>query len=90
MGLHASHMLGYNDIVNSLKFITSNSAKALNLSNYELEVGNPATFIILDQTNFHHLIRDLNDIVLFIKDGKTIVEKQPTITKFNIMNNYQQ
>lgn len=89
MGLHASHLLGHNEIINSLKFITTNSAKALNLEKYELEVGNPATFIVLDQTNFHHLIRDLNDVILFVKDGAVIVEKKPAETVFNIMEQFQ-
>lgn len=89
MGLHASHMLGHNEILNSLKFITTNSAKALCLENYELKVGNPATFIVLDQTNFHHLIRDLNDVILFVKDGKTIVEKVPAKTLVNTMDEFQ-
>lgn len=90
MGLHAAHMLGHEEIINSLKFITSNSAKALNLSNYELEVGNPATFIVLDQTDFHHLIRDLNDVILFVKDGKEIVSKTPAVTNYNIMSQFQE
>ncbi len=89
MGLHAAHMLGHEEIINSLKFITSNSAKTLNLKDYDLKVGNPATFIVIDQVDFHHLIRDLNDVILFVKNGKVIMEKKPVQTIFNKMEEYQ-
>lgn len=86
MGLHASHMLGHEEIINSLQFITSNSAKTLQLDDYGIEVGNSANFIVLDQTNFHHLIRDLNDVTLFVKNGETILAKTPSITTKHILN----
>src|SRR5699024_4881991 len=49
MGLHVCQMMGYEEIMNSYRFISTNAARTLHLGDsYGIRVGNPADFIILD------------------------------------------
>lgn len=81
MGIHACHMMGYDDIVNSLDLITTNGAKALNISEeYGVEVGKPANLIVLDADSPYEAVRCQAPLLYSIRNGEIIVETQPAQT----------
>lgn len=78
MGLHVCQMMGYQEIMDSYKFITSNAARTLHLGEqYGLEPGRPASFIVLDADNWYNAL-NTNAVVLYsYKNGKKIAESTP-------------
>ena len=80
MGLHAGHMMGYDDLKHSLDFISYNGAKNLCIEEeYGIEVGKPASFILLDGKDDYEIVRMQSAVVLSVHKGKTIVEKKPAV-----------
>ncbi|OCA88669.1 cytosine deaminase [Bacillus sp. FJAT-27986] len=80
MGLHASQLMGYSDIANSLRFVTGNSAKALNLKNYGIAEGNPANFVVLNAEDGYHALRLQAEVLYSVRNGKVIAETKPRET----------
>lgn len=78
MGLHVCQMMGYEDIMNSYKFITTNAARTLHLGDqYGIEEGRPASFVVLDAENYYDAL-NTNAVVLFsYKKGKKIAQTNP-------------
>ncbi|MFT4146912.1 MAG: cytosine deaminase [Mobilitalea sp.] len=80
MGIHAGHMMGYEDLNHCLDFISINGAKNLCvLESYGIEVGKPANFILLDGKDDYEVIRFQSPVVLSVHNGKTIMEKTPAV-----------
>lgn len=80
MGVHAAHMMGYEDLQHCLDLISVNGAKNLCvLEKYGIEVGKPANFILLDGKDDYDVLRHLSPVLLSVHNGKTIVEKQPAV-----------
>lgn len=78
MGLHAGHMMGYEDLAHCLDLISANGAKNLCIeSKYGICVGKPANFILLDAKNDYEVIRFQSPVLLSVHNGKTIAEKTP-------------
>ncbi len=78
MGMHAAHMMGYEDIRHCLDFISINGARNLCIEDsYGIEEGKPANFIILDAKNDYETIRFLSPVLMSVHSGKTIAVKQP-------------
>ncbi len=77
MGLHVCQMMGYEEILNSYKLITHNAAKTLHLSNYGIEEGNPADFIVLDATNFYDALNEKSAVLYSYRGGKLIASTAP-------------
>ncbi|MFS0635003.1 cytosine deaminase [Mesobacillus foraminis] len=81
MGIHVSQLLGYDQIVNSVDLITSNSAKTLNIQDkYGIEEGKPANMIILSAKNEYEAIRKQASVRYSIRNGKVIAETKPSET----------
>ncbi|MGM9985832.1 MAG: cytosine deaminase, partial [Bacillaceae bacterium] len=72
MGLHVSQLMGYNEIQDSLQFITTNSAKALQLDNYGIEEGNPANFIVLNGKDGYDAVRLQAEVLYSVRNGKIL------------------
>lgn len=54
MGLHVCQMMGYEDIMNSYRFITHNAAKTLYITDrYGIEPGKPASFVVMDAKDYY-------------------------------------
>ena len=87
MGLHVSQLMGYSDIANSMRFVTENSAKALQLNNYGIEEGKPANFIVLNAKDGYHALRLQSEVLYSVRNGKVIAETKPCET--NIFLNKQ-
>lgn len=74
MGLHICQMMGYSQINESIKHITTNSAKVLNLKGYGIEVGNHGNLIILAAENGYEAIRRRAAVTYSIRKGKIIAK----------------
>ena len=78
VGLHVTQLMGYQEIMDSYKFITTNAARTLHISDsYGIKEGNPANFIVLDAQNYYEaLIKDASVLYSYRK-GRKIVENSP-------------
>ena len=81
MGIHVAQLMGYEQIVNSIDMITTNSAKTLHIENrYGIEAGKPANFIVLDAENEYEAIRKQAKVRYSIRNGAIIAETKPSET----------
>lgn len=84
MGLHASQLMGYDEIKNSIDLITTNSAKTLHIEeNYGIKPGNDANLIVLDGEDAYEVIRRQAAVTHSIRKGKIIAETKPSQTTVN-------
>ena len=84
MGVYAGQLMGYQQLQNSLNFITYNGAKTLHISaDYGIEVGKSANCILLDGTNFYDVLNEHRSVLFNIRHGKVLVETKPAETKLN-------
>lgn len=78
MGLHACHMLGFEDINRSLDFISINGARNLCIEDqYGIEEGKPANFIILNAQNDYEAVRHLREVLFSVHNGEVIMKQTP-------------
>ncbi|MED3571084.1 cytosine deaminase [Cytobacillus praedii] len=85
MGIHASQLMGYDQIVNSIDLITSNSAKTLQIEEvYGIEEGKPANFIVLSAENEYEAIRKQASVRYSFRNGKMIAETKPSETTITL------
>ena len=76
-GLHICHMLGYEDLQRCLDFVSDNSAKTLCLvDQYGIEVGRPASFIIMPAKNDYEVVANQVKAILSVRNGKIIMQRQ--------------
>ena len=79
MGLHVCQMMGYEEIMNSYRFITHNAAKTLHVTDhYGIMPGSPANFIVLDADNWYDALNRDAKILRSVRNGKTIAETVPS------------
>lgn len=82
MGLYTGHMLGYDEIINSYKFVTDNAARTLHLGDaYGIKEGNEANFIILDAKNWYDALNFDAHILRNYRHGKLIAQTAPVQTE---------
>ncbi|MBU3812233.1 MAG: cytosine deaminase [Candidatus Niameybacter stercoravium] len=81
MGLHVCQIMGYGQINDSMKLISSNSAKALHIQDeYGIEVGKPGNMIILPAENGYDAVRRQVPVAYSIRRGKVIAKTKPSET----------
>lgn len=82
MGLHVCQMMGYEEIMDSYKFITGNAARTLHLGErYGIEAGRPASFLVLDSKNWYDALNANAAVLYSYKNGKKIAEGVPGTSK---------
>ena len=82
MGLHVCQMMGYEDIMNSYRFITTNAARTLHLGDrYGIAEGRPANFIVLDAPHYYDVLNRNAPVLRSVRMGKTIAETRPAATE---------
>lgn len=82
LGLHVCQIMGYDEINESINFITKNSARTLNIEDkYGIEVGKPGNMIIMPAENGYDAIRRQVPVVYSIRRGKVISKTKPSETK---------
>lgn len=78
MGLHVCQMMGYEDIMSSYKFVTTNAAKTLHLGErYGIENGRPASFVVLDAENWYEALNTNAVVLASYRGGRKIAESNP-------------
>lgn len=82
VGLHVTQMMGYEDILNSYRLITTNAAKTLHISDhYGIESGKPASFVVLDAEDYYEALNKNAAVLLSVKDGRKIAGTTPAETE---------
>lgn len=82
MGLYAGHMLGYEEIMNSYKFVTTNAARTLHLGDgYGIKEGNDASFVIMNAKNYYDALNYNEPVLASYKNGKLIAKTEPQKTE---------
>ncbi|AJX35045.1 cytosine deaminase [Burkholderia oklahomensis] len=77
-GLHICHMMGYQDLVRSLDFVTDHSARAMHLGErYGIEPGRPANLVVLDASDDYEALRRQAKALLSIRGGDVIMRRVP-------------
>lgn len=85
MGIHASQLMGYEQIMNSIDLITTNSAKTLQIEeHYGIGEGKPANFIVMDAENEYETIRKQAKVRYSFRNGKIIAETKPSETMITL------
>lgn len=84
MGIHATQLMGYSQIMNSYNLTTNNGAKILNVTDhYGIEVGKPANCLIFNTDNFYNELNERKELLYSIHNGKVIVKTEPAEIKTN-------
>jgi cytosine/creatinine deaminase len=84
MGLHVCHLTGYDELNDSLKLVTSHSARALNLGDaYGIEVGRPASAVLLNATSDYDAVRRQSVVLQSVRLGRTIAQTVPSETSIS-------
>lgn len=83
---HTGHLSGNSDMLNLFDMITRNAATTFNDSNYGIEKGNNADFIILDAKDEKQAIRLNSECLYVIRRGKIILETEPTVRNLKLDN----
>lgn len=79
MGLFAGHMMGYEEIMNSYKFVTVNGARTLHLGEgYGIKEGNDASFVILNAKDYYDALCYNEPVLASYKNGKLIASTVPS------------
>ena len=82
MGLHVCQMMGYEQIRSSYNFISNNAARTLHLGeNYGIEVGRPASFIVLDAKDYYEALNVNAPVLASVRNGRKIAESVPGTKK---------
>lgn len=84
MGIHATQLMGYSQIMNSYNLTTNNGAKTLNITDhYGIEVGKPANCLIFNTDNFYNELNERKELLYSIHNGNVIVKTEPAEIKTN-------
>ena len=87
MGIHVAQLMGYDQIVNSIDLITTNSAKTMHIEEqYGIEEGKPANLIVLAAEDEYDAIRRQTPVLYSIRNGEVIAETKPSQTQIMIGN----
>ena len=78
MGLHVCQMMGYEDIMNSYRFITTKAARTLHLGEcYGIAPGRPASFVVMDAKNYYEALNYNAPVLASYKAGRKIAQSSP-------------
>ncbi len=84
MGVHICHMTGREEVDACYQMVTANAAKTLNLEEkYGVEIGKPASLIVLDANDSYDVIRTRIQPRYVISQGKIIASTTPAATDFS-------
>lgn len=87
MGLHVCQIMGYEQINDSLKLISCHSARTLNVQDrYGIEVGKPASLLILPAENGFDAVRRQVPVRYSIRHGRVIADTRPAETTLHLVN----
>lgn len=87
-GIHICQMMSFEEIDKALDLITVNGAKTMHLlDEYGLEVGKPASFLILEADSAFEAIRQRADVIRSVRNGRELFVKQiaPVKTEIDLL-----
>ena len=77
VGLHVCQLMGYEDIMNSYRFITTNAAKTLHITDhYGIGEGKPASFVVLDAQNYFEALTCNSPVIASYRNGNALFRKE--------------
>lgn len=79
LGLHVCQLMGYEELMNGYKFVTTNAAKALCLSDdeYGFKPGNPASFVVMDAPHYYDALNNHATVLYSYRNGKLLAQSTP-------------
>ncbi|MBM7617974.1 cytosine deaminase [Weissella uvarum] len=78
LGLHATQMMGYTEILNSYRFITHNGARVMQVEDeYGIAEGKPANLLMFDADNWYDALNERANMRYSIRNGEILVEQKP-------------
>lgn len=80
LAVPVAHLGGADDLPTVLPMITTNTAKALNIKDYGIAVGNRADLILLDTQKKADVLIDIPERLMVIKNGRITVEVKKEVT----------
>lgn len=73
LGLHVCQMMGYDDLMNSYRFVTTNAARTLHLGErYGIRQGNPASFVVMDAPNYYEALKNNAPVLYSYREGRLL------------------
>ncbi|MEW5291007.1 MULTISPECIES: cytosine deaminase [Erwinia] len=81
MGLHVCQLMGYGQLDEGIKLITTHSARTLQLHDYGIQTGNRASLIILPAESGFDALRRQVPVRWSVRNGRVIAETQPAETR---------
>jgi cytosine deaminase len=85
LAVHVAQMTGLKEIDACFEMVTSNGARSLQISDYGLQVGNPANAVVVDAPSAFEAVRHRAKARYVISRGKLIAQTEPTRTSMNPM-----
>ena len=82
-GLYVTQMMARSEITGSYNFITHNAARTLNLSDYGIEIGNTANFIVLDAEDWFHALSFGSPVLANFRAGRVLTESEAVVRTVN-------
>lgn len=78
MGLHVCQMMGYEELMNSYRFICNNAARTLHLGDsYGIRVGADASFVVLDAKNWYDALNQDAVVLRSYRKGRLLAKTAP-------------
>ena len=78
LGLHVTQMMGYQEIMNSYRFVTENAAKVLHLGEgYGIVQGRPASFVVMEAKDYFEALSQNAPVVLSVRKGEVVARTTP-------------
>ncbi|NEG69421.1 cytosine deaminase [Bifidobacterium choloepi] len=78
MGVYAAQLMGYSQLMDSYRFVTTNGARTMHLGDaYGIETGRPANCIILNAPNFYEVLNTNADLLYSIRRGQVLAKGEP-------------
>ncbi|MCX8958884.1 cytosine deaminase [Erwinia psidii] len=84
MGLHVCQLMGYGQLDEGIKLITTNSAMTLQLKDYGIQTGNRASLIILPADSGFDALRRQVPVRYSVRDGRVIAQTRPAETQIHL------
>ena len=82
MGVVTGHLMGYQELMDSYKYVTTNAARTLHLGDtYGIREGNAASFVIMDSENWYDALAYDRAVIASYREGKLLASTRPAQTE---------
>lgn len=85
MGVYIAHLMGYSQLQDSFKFVTTNAARTLHIEDqYGIEVGKPGDCILLNGQDFYQALNQHAEVLYNIRHGRVLAQTKPAETTIHL------